>query len=233
MTIVWINIHTIKMWAGEQPILISILFLVLFIIFNFRFWFLHLQLLSFFFFFLPQIQTSFISVCGGVSSVPPVLSHFRSIKRRRTHAGCLKSPLTLPYGWWTGRCSNHTALSRQEEHASHLLLYPRLWFHLQPWSGQFERCMIIFILFHVYLKNCVTIYGPKAREVSVSFYCTTAVVPAMLMVWPLPSWVAAMKLWLFSVSPFPYSSASNCSAALVSSDELQLTSKNQASILLL
>lgn len=67
------------------------------------------------------------SVCGGVSPVPPVLSLSRSIKRRRTHAGCLKSPQTLPYGWWTGRCSNHTTLSRREEHPSHLLLYPSHW----------------------------------------------------------------------------------------------------------
>lgn len=73
------------------------------------------------------------SVCGGVSPVPPVLSLSRSIKRRRTHAGCLKSPPTLPYGWWTGRCSNRTTLSRQEELPSHLLLYPCHWFPLQPW----------------------------------------------------------------------------------------------------
>lgn len=39
------------------------------------------------------------SVCGGVSPAPPVLSLSWSIKRRRTHAGCLKSPPTLPSGW--------------------------------------------------------------------------------------------------------------------------------------
>lgn len=58
----------------------------------------------------PSGPVKLSSVCGGVSPVPPVLSLSRSIKRRRTHAGCLKSPPTLPYGWWTGRCSNHTQL---------------------------------------------------------------------------------------------------------------------------
>lgn len=57
----------------------------------------------------PSGPVKLSSVCGGVSPVPPVLSLSRSIKRR-THAGCLKSPPTLPYGWWTGRCSNHTQL---------------------------------------------------------------------------------------------------------------------------
>lgn len=44
-------------------------------------------------------QAQLSGVCGGVSPVPPVLSLSRSIKRRRTHAGRLKSPPTLPYGW--------------------------------------------------------------------------------------------------------------------------------------
>lgn len=80
----------------------------------------------------PPSQAQLSGVCGGVSPVPPVLSLSRSIKRRRTHAGRLKSPPTLPYGWWAGRCSNHTAPSRQEEHPSHLLLYPRHWSPSQP-----------------------------------------------------------------------------------------------------
>lgn len=86
--------------------------------------FLSLFISYIFFFFLlpPSGPMELSSVCGGVSPVPPVLALSRSIKRRRTHAGRLKSPPTLPYGWWTGRCSSHTALSRREEHPSHLLL---------------------------------------------------------------------------------------------------------------
>lgn len=83
---------------------------------------LDFMLLGFPFPLYPPSQAQLSSVCGGVSPVPPVLSLSRSIKRRRTHAGRLKSPPTLPYGWWAGRCSNRTAPSRQEEHPSHLLV---------------------------------------------------------------------------------------------------------------
>lgn len=70
-----------------------------------------------------------------------VLSLSRSIKRRRTHAGRLKSPPTLPYGWWAGRCSNQTAPSRQEEHPSHLLLYHCHWSPSQP-RGSFQLSFV-------------------------------------------------------------------------------------------
>lgn len=101
--------------------------LILYILYSAAFFFFFSVFLSLFISYIfspPSGPVELSSVCGGVSPVPPVLSLSRSIKRRRTHAGCLKSPPTLPYGWWTGRCSNRTTLSRQEELPSHLLLYP-------------------------------------------------------------------------------------------------------------
>lgn len=82
----------------------------------------------------PSGPVELSSVCGGVSPVPPVLSLSRSIKRRRTHAGCLKSPPTLPMG---GELADAQTTKLYLDGRSILLICfctPAIGFPLQPWT---------------------------------------------------------------------------------------------------
>lgn len=156
--------------------------------------FFHLSLPSVFFFFPDPDELS--SVCGGVSPVPPVLSLSRSIKRRRTHAGCLKSPPTLPYGWWTGRCSNHAALSRQEEHASHLLLYPWHGFRLQAWGRQFAQRVLICP--YIYKHVCKELHYYLSAKIEERRWVLVPVqscsIRSTTQLWSLPCWLFGLYL---------------------------------------